>query len=237
MGYQVGSLWWERFSELGIEKEEELRTLKRGRIYTRSRRVLRVTTVTAWETRRKCSRKLQSTCWEELQSPLSCVWGVWAFGSPVRGQGKARLNTLTLTESWFLLFIYYYFLCANQYFYYTIYLIFSLLFSFSPKFFFFFYWNIVDLENAVSITAAQQSDSFYILFRYDISWDIESSPLCLLFILTEDTDLTSLVSMIATLCACVCVRWEVEEDIKWKAFFTVIGYFQINSFPLGEVLN
>ena len=58
--------------------------------------------------------------------------------SPVRGQGKARLNTLTLTESWFLLFIYYYFLCANQYFYYTIYLIFSLLFSFSPKFFFFF---------------------------------------------------------------------------------------------------
>ena len=71
-----------------------------------------------------------------------------------------------------------------------------------------------DLENAVSITAAQQSDSFYILFRYDISWDIESSPLCLLFILTEDTDLTSLVSMIATLCACVCVRWEVEEDIK-----------------------
>ena len=155
MGYQVGSLWWEHFSELGIEKEEELRTLKRGRIYTTSRRGSRVTSVTAWETRRKCSRKLQSACWEELQSPFSCVWGVWAFGSPVRGQVKARLNTLTLTESWILLFIYYYFLCANQYFYYTIYLIFSLLFSFSPKFFFFFYWNIVDLQHAVSITAAQ----------------------------------------------------------------------------------
>lgn len=116
-------------------------------------------------------------------------------------------------------------MCQSIFLLYYIFNFFSFVFLQSKIF---FYWNIVDLQNAVSITAAQQSDSFYILFHYDISWDIESSPLCLLFILTEDKDLTSLVSMIATLCACVCVRWEVEEDIKWKAFFTVIGYFQIN---------
>ena len=203
MGYQVGSLWWERFSELGIEKEEELRTLKRGRIYTSSRRVSRVTSVTVWETRRKCSRKLQSTCWEELQSPFSSVWGVWAFGSPVRGQVKARFNTLTLTEGWFLIFIYYLFVCQSIFLLYYMFNFFSFVFLQSKMVIFFFYWSIVDLQNAVSITAAQQSDSFYILFHYDYHRML-NPVLCVCCLCLQRMRIWLPLSPWSPLCACVC---------------------------------